>query len=242
MKIKCPKCGNLIQSKIGDYQYKESGLDNVFLENIPVYDCSCGISFASIFRVSMLNDLISETLLKKPTLLSGKEIRFLRKSLYISSKDFARILDIGKTTLSKWENDTQRHRKGYDKFIRLLYLLYKEIKGKEKRDFLKIFDRIQLKETDVDYIITVAKEGDDYVVNRRPILSGQGQKLPIVWIFSKTIFWSVADRINFALDISQTKSGKMFSSPETISTCTANRMVKWHEESQNSSTQLFVMT
>jgi YgiT-type zinc finger domain-containing protein len=82
MKIKCPKCGQVIESKIGNYRYKESGLDNVYLRNILVYECSCGVSYPSIFRIGRLNELIAETLLEKQTLLSGKEIKFLRKSLY----------------------------------------------------------------------------------------------------------------------------------------------------------------
>lgn len=222
MKLKCPECNELLKKELGLYRYKESGLDNVYLENTTVYKCNCGISFPSIFRLPRLNELIAEALLTKPALLDGKEIRFIRKNMHLSSKDFAQRLGIGKTTLSKWENNTQQHRKGYDRFIRSLYLLYKEIKGKEKRDLLKIFDRIQLKETDLNYIITAEKEGDDYVVNRRPVLSGRGQKLPTVWKSAKAkkIFWSVAERTNFALEISQTKSDKMFSSQETMSTCT----------------------
>ena len=218
MKIKCPKCSNLIQSKIGSYQYKESGLDNVFLENIPVYDCHCGISFASIFRVSRLNDLISEALLKKPTLLSGREIRFLRKSLYMSSKNFAQKLGIGKTTLSKWENDTQPHRIAYDKFIRSLYILYKEIDGKEKKDLLRIFDKIQVRDQDFEYIITAEKEGDDYIVNYRPVLGGQGQEIQIVWMSHRGLIRTTSSPQKFAFELSGTESDQMFSSNETLST------------------------
>ena len=154
MKIKCQKCGNFVSSKVATYQYKESGLDNIFLENIPVYDCPCGISFASIFRVPRLNELISKELLKKPSLLRGNEIRFLRKSLYMSSKAFATKLSIGKTTFSKWENDLQPHRVAYDKFIRLLYMLHKGIDGKETKDILSMFDKIQIGDQDFEYIIT----------------------------------------------------------------------------------------
>ena len=220
MNIKCPKCKQTIHSKIGNHWYKESGLDNVYLKNITVYKCPCGVSIPSIFRSARLDELIAETLLEKPALLDGKEIRFLRKSLYMSSKDFSQRLGIGKTTLSKWENGTQRHREGYDRFIRSLYLLYKGTKEKEKRALLKMYDRIQLKEMNVNYIIIADKEGNDYVVNRRPVLSGRGQKLPTVWISAKAknILWSVAERQNFALELSQQKSDKMFSSKKGLST------------------------
>ena len=136
----------------------------------------------------------------------------------MSSKAFAAKLSIGKTTLSKWENDIQPHRVAYDKFIRLLYMLYKGIDGKEKKGFLKIFDKIQIGDQDFEYIMTVEKEGDDYIVNYRPVLGGQGQELQIVWISSERIMRPAATRQNFAFELLRTKSDKMFSSNEVLST------------------------
>lgn len=237
MIIKCPICKQAIHGEIGNHWYKESGLDNVYLNNITMYNCTCGVSIPSIFRSAHLDDLIAETLITKTALLNGKEIRFLRKNIYLPSKDFAKKLGIEKTTLSKWENDTQQHRESYDRFIRSLYLIYKGI----NKDTFKIFDRIQIKKTDMNYIIIAEKEGNDYVVNYRPVLEGQGQKLQTVWKFSKEIISAIAGRSNIVLGLSQTKSNKMFSSPETISTWTDYRKVKCHEESQNSSTLLFAM-
>ena len=214
MTIKCPRCEQAIHGKIGNHEYKESGLDNVYLANITMYDCTCGVSIPLISRSAYLDDLIAEALLAKPALLDGKEIRFIRKNMHLSSKEFAKKLGIGKTTLSKWENDTQQHRESHDRFIRSLYLIYKGA----KKDILKKFDRIQIKKMDVNYTIIVEKEGDDYVVNYRPVLGGQGQKLPTVWKFSKGIIWAIASRSNFVLELSQTKSEKMFSSREVLST------------------------
>jgi len=222
MKIKCPKCGSFISSKVATYQYKESGIDNIFLENIPVYDCSCGISFASIFRVPRLNELISKTLLKKPSLLKGNEIRFLRKSLYMSSKSFAEKLSIGKTTLSKWENDIQPHRVTYDKLIRLLYTVYKGIDGNEIKDILSIFDTIQIEDQDFEYIITAEKEEDDYIVNYRPVFEGQGQEIQIVWLSPEGLMRPTSSLQKFTFELSSTESDQMFSSNETLSTETVS--------------------
>ena len=221
MNLKCPECNELFEKELIRYRYKESGLDNVYLENTPVYKCKCGISFPSIFRLPRLNELIAEALLGKPGLLDGKEIRFIRKNMGLSSKDFAKKLGIEKTTLSKWENDTQQHRESYDRFIRSLYLIYKGV----KKDTLKKFDRIQIKKTDVNYIIIAEKEGDDYIVNYRPVLEGQGQITPTVWKFSKEIFGAIADSSRFVLKLSQTKSDKMFSSQEILSTKTVPILV-----------------
>ena len=224
MKIKCPKCGNFIQSKIETYKYKESGLDNVFLKNIPVYQCSCGISFASIFRVSRLNELIAQKLLEKPALLDGKEIRFLRKNMYVPSKDFAKRLGVEKTTISKWENGLQKHREAYDRSIRFLYMINKKIEGEEKNNIFRILQKKKLKEQDTGFVITAEKKGSDYVVNFKPIIESLGSKLRNVWIFQTKMF-SNADRLNFALELLQEKSIQTFSSPETLSTKTISNFM-----------------
>ncbi len=225
MKIKCPKCGNFIQSKIETYKYKESGLDNVFLKNITVYECSCGISFASIFRVSRLNELIAQKLLEKPALLDGKEIRFLRKNMCMPSKDFARRLGVEKTTISKWENGLQKHREAYDRSIRFLYMINKKIEGKGKNNIFRILQKKRLKEQDTGFVITAEKEGNDYVVNFWPIIGGLGPELPNVWISQKKIFFSIASRQEFALELLQTKSNQMFSSQELLSTETISNAI-----------------
>ncbi len=226
MKIRCPKCHNFIQSKIGMYKYKESGLNNVFLQNIPVYKCSCGISFASIFRVSRLNELIAQKLLEKPTLLNGEEIKFLRKSMYISSKDFAKRLGVEKTTISKWENGSQQHREAYDRSIRFLFLINTKIEDEEKNRIIQVLQDKRLKESNVEIIITAEKEKNDYVVNSLLLLGGLGQELSRVWLSSKKLFRSSATRRNFALELSHTKSDKMFSSQEVLSTKTSQISIK----------------
>jgi len=224
MKIKCPKCGNFIQSKIETYKYKESGLDNVFLKNIPAYQCSCGISFASIFRVSRLNELIAQKLLEKPALLDGKEIRFLRKNMYVPSKDFAKRLGVEKTTISKWENGLQKHREAYDRSIRFLYMINKKIEGEEKNNIFRILQKKKLKEQDTGFVITAEKKGSDYVVNFKPIIESLGSKLRNVWIFQTKMF-SNAGHPNFALKLLQEKSIQTFSSPETLSTKTISNFM-----------------
>lgn len=224
MKIKCPKCGNFIQSKIETYKYKESGLDNVFLKNIPVYQCSCGISFASIFRVSRLNELIAQTLLEKPALLDCKEIRFLRKNMYMPSKDFAKRLGVEKTTISKWENGSQQHREAYDRSIRFLYMIYKKIEDEKRNNIFRILEKKKLKEQDTGFVITAEKEGNDYVVNFKPIIESLGSKFRNVWIFQKKMF-SNAGRLNFALELLQEKSIQTFSSTETLSTKTISNFM-----------------
>lgn len=164
MKIKCPNCNKFMSSSIGRHEYTESGLRNVYLENITIYNCSCGLTIPSIFRVGRLNDLIAEKLLLKPALLNGNEITFLRKNLRLSSKSFSKMLGIDNTTFSKWENERQIHRESNDRLIRTLYMLLRGISGVHSDDILKSLTETKLKKLPYGFLITAEKVDDDYVV------------------------------------------------------------------------------
>jgi putative zinc finger/helix-turn-helix YgiT family protein len=170
MKTKCHVCKAPLFKEFSSYRYKESGLDNVYLENIPIYKCiACGTVFPSIFRLPRLNELIAEALLEKPALLNGKEIKFLRKSLHFSSKDFSDLLGVGKTTLSKWENGRQQHSEANDKHIRSQYMLHKGFSPSKALKIIHHLLKSNLKKSVNDFVITAAKIKDDYIVTWKEI-------------------------------------------------------------------------
>lgn len=220
MKVECPKCGKIIQKKIGTYWYRESGLDNVYLKNVTVYECSCGTTHASIFRVVRLNELIAETLLEKPALLNGKEIQFLRKNIFLSSKAFSAALGLEKTTLSKWENDRQQHNEMHDRLIRGVYIIHKGI-GKEKAQrIFNLLGKIRLRKSDIINVITAEKHTEDYVVSWRPVLETQIQEFTKVWASSEEFFKPFTLPQIFIANISKITSRLSFSSQETLQTKT----------------------
>ena len=180
MEIKCDQCGKAAHKKVGNYRYKESGLDNVYLENIPVYECSCGISYPSIFRLHRLNELIALTLVEKPALLSGNEIKFLRKNLHVPSKLFANKLGVGKTTLSKWENEAQNHSEGFDRLIRATYLIEKGIRRQEQLNIQKQLEGIPLRKSSTDHAIIAEKVEDDYTIRYRPMLESWTEQVRLI--------------------------------------------------------------
>lgn len=222
MKDKCPKCGKTINRSIGNYEYKESGLDNVFLENVPIYECTCGISYPSIFRVPRLNELIARTLLEKPALLNGKEIRFLRKNLYLSSTAFSETLSVGKDTLSKWENDIQQHSEQNDLLIRAAYIILKGITDKDTQKLFKYLARIRLKKPDFDSLIIAEKLKDDYIVNWKPVVGSQAEKSVRIWVSPQKLFQAVTCHGRLVVGQSQTESDVQFFSPEVLSTKTSS--------------------
>jgi putative zinc finger/helix-turn-helix YgiT family protein len=121
--IVCPNCGKSQESFRGDYQYLESGLDNVTICDIEMIKCNCGDESALIPRILAVHEAISNCLLEKDTQLTGKEIRFLRKEMGLRGKDFANLVSIDNATLSRWENGKTKPSVKADRLIRVLYAI-----------------------------------------------------------------------------------------------------------------------
>lgn len=107
----CDLCGAEMTERLATpdspYSYTMSGLKSVFLVNIPIKKCSnpaCSAESVVIPRIAALHQLITESLLKKPFLLSGSEIRFLRKEAGIAGKSLAAKLNVTPEHLSRVEN------------------------------------------------------------------------------------------------------------------------------------------
>lgn len=211
MKHKCPTCGKLIKKIIGSYWYQESGLDNVHIENIPIYKCTCGESYPSIFRIGRLNELIAKELLKKNSLLNGSEIKFLRKNIYFSSKDFASELGVGKTTLSKWENEHQRHSEQNDRLVRTIYMIHKGIKKREAQKILSNFAKVRLEYSEIPYLIIAELFQDDYLVSMYPSIETQTPKINKELVGIRKQYSSYAASFSTAFVFSVVQTKQMFS-------------------------------
>lgn len=138
--LKCHSCGEVNHTKISQYQYKESGLDNVVLMGVEVYECSCGNKFAFIPRILELHDLIANDIIQKQSLLTGKEIRFLRKNLGLKAKDFAQYLLVTDVTVSRWETGKELPAPPHDILIRLFYA---EMKGLDREILKTTLDKLK---------------------------------------------------------------------------------------------------
>ena len=130
--IKCPSCKQMRQTHNGEYHYTESGLPNVWLSGVEVFECSCGEKFALIPCLDGLHKLIGKTLIRKEEQLSGREIRFLRKHMGMMSKDFAKELGVQNVTVSRWENDDSKPSEAVDRLIRLVYAIKMRLSRTEK--------------------------------------------------------------------------------------------------------------
>ncbi len=115
----CPKCGNRPSYSVAKkYQYRESGLDNVFVNDVGIFRCRCGEEYIQIPGIQEVHDQIALKLLKKNSLLTGQECTFLRKWLRLTSVQIADLLGVTRMSVSRWENNVPTP--AMDKLIRLL--------------------------------------------------------------------------------------------------------------------------
>ncbi len=138
--MKCPSCQQMRQTHKGKYHYTESGLPNVWLSGVEVFECDCGEKFAFIPCIDELHKLIGKTLIGKEDQLSSREIRFLRKHMMLKSKDFAKELGVQNVTVSRWENEDSQPSESVDRLIRLVYAIKM---GLSKADRFLVVDKFR---------------------------------------------------------------------------------------------------
>lgn len=123
---RCRACAGDMQLVRQDYQFQESGLDNVILKDIEVLVCKhCG---SIVPRIPRLNDLmrtIAIAMIAKPSELAGAEVRFLRKFMDETIEQFARKLGVDRSHLSRVENGSLGISKQMDRLVRALVLLHR---------------------------------------------------------------------------------------------------------------------
>jgi DNA-binding transcriptional regulator YiaG len=119
--LRCSNCAETSHVVHGNYQFKESGLENIVLCGIELIKCDhCGNEDPIIPGMDDLFRTIALALVTKPYRLAGEEVRFLRKYMGLTGDGFSRLLHIDKTTLSKWENNDDPVGTQSDLAIRML--------------------------------------------------------------------------------------------------------------------------
>jgi len=107
------------------YQYTESGLDNVYLENgFTIHETKYGEG-VSIQDTAGLHRVIGLWLVELPKPLNGAELRFLRIEMDLSQKHLATIIGSTEQTVRRWEKARNRPIQGTaDRMMRALYTEY----------------------------------------------------------------------------------------------------------------------
>ncbi len=116
---RCGECGEPMQRSRGAIPYRESGLDNVRLENVPIWKCRNGHVDAQVPAVDELHKLLAEILVMQPTPLRGQDVKFLRKFLGYTVRDMAALIGLNYVSLSKFENGRLRITRKTEALVRL---------------------------------------------------------------------------------------------------------------------------
>jgi putative transcriptional regulator len=141
---KCPFCGNSnVETRTDQsYHFIESGLSDVYLSNVEISHCpDCKADSVSIPDATQVLSCLGEVIVLSPSLLTGSEVRFLRKNLHVKISDFAKLLGVDRVTLSRWENDQARLTKSADRLIRSIYLLKATTRDEVRDEFRKRLER-----------------------------------------------------------------------------------------------------
>jgi len=115
--VTCQACGGATSERNATaaepYAYAIGGLPGVLLIGIRLRKCDrCGAESLLIPRIEELHRLIARDLLRKQTLLTGDELRFLRKHAGFPAARFAALLGVTPAHLSRFENAHERNNLG----------------------------------------------------------------------------------------------------------------------------------
>jgi DNA-binding transcriptional regulator YiaG len=129
-KEQCSKCDSLARVERGEFRFDDMGLP-VVLQRIELVKCeNCGNVDPLIPNMDGLMHALALAVICQPCKLNGEELHFLRKYLGKSGKEFAGLLHVHNTHLSKLENGSAKIGDQTDKYVRLLVLnLSPELKG-----------------------------------------------------------------------------------------------------------------
>jgi len=116
----CCNCGNTANVVRKNHHFDEMGLP-VELQNIEVIECAhCGTVDPIIPNMDGLMKVLAIALVSNRCKLTGEEIRYLRKYVGKSAREFSRYLNVNHTHLSKLENDRYEVTPRLDKLVRLI--------------------------------------------------------------------------------------------------------------------------
>jgi putative transcriptional regulator len=117
----CVQCGARMETRRENVRYDLVGLPNVTLVGVKVARCpECGEHETIIPNLEGLHRALASAVIRKPTALTGDEIRFLRKFLGWSGVDFARHIGATPETVSRWERGSAVMSSSADRLLRLM--------------------------------------------------------------------------------------------------------------------------
>lgn len=94
--------------------------------------------------MELLQRVVLEAIIHKPSLLSGREISYIRKYMYLSMEEFGKTFGVSHVAVSKWENSKNGISPALDVCIRLRIMEYLKVKDVEFRQLYRDLDLSKL--------------------------------------------------------------------------------------------------
>lgn len=170
--MNCPNCGARARVKKVDlFPYDGAGVSGVFLQGAEVVTCKkCGETTPVLTNVIGMFAKLGELIALKPQPLTGEEARFLRKHAGCSGREWARLLGIEPSALSRWENGKNIIGPQSDRLMRLIYLwmLMEQAEWIDKTRILMCISEIEKRNIDSEnhhLVIDVALVGARFTGN-----------------------------------------------------------------------------
>lgn len=149
----CTKCGASDLKSVAPsiYNYKISGLDNVYLKGgVTEYICpKCGTKATTIKNVIGLHQAIAQALATAKRRLAGSELRFLREQLGFSAEDIANLVEYNEDHIRKIESGSQVPKAPYEMFLRVAVM--RGVKAPEY-DLRELADRKEYKLEELKFV------------------------------------------------------------------------------------------
>lgn len=134
-------CGEQATVSCGDYLFVESGLTNVTLHGVKLLKCDqCGSSTPVLSKINNLMQVIAAALVLKPSQLTGKEIRFVRKYIGLTGEQFGKKMGLTKHHISRIETEKYPVGAQTDRLIRFLAI---SASSKLKNELERLFERLE---------------------------------------------------------------------------------------------------
>ncbi|ANY18795.1 hypothetical protein A6F68_00260 [Tsuneonella dongtanensis] len=124
------------------YEYKECGLEGIFLHN--GYDIieHEGERFVSVVDTESLHRSIGEFLVVQKKELAPNEVRFLRKTMDLTQSELGRWMGKDSQTVARWEKGQTDIPTVADRLLRAIFLL-RTMAPEERENFLDILKDIE---------------------------------------------------------------------------------------------------
>ena len=129
------------KEKKSTFIYRDLGIP-VKLINAPMKTI-CG-EWVLDLDMELLQRIVLEAIIHKPALLSGIEIRYIRKYISLSIEEFGKSFGVTHAAVSKWENSRNGISAALDVCIRLYIMEYLKVKDVEFRQLYRDLDLSKL--------------------------------------------------------------------------------------------------